>query len=283
MDKKTLRAIDRDILAEIWTSAEVMRNEEALVSFGSRAGGTPGERQSAEHLAQKLREYGLENVHLHKYEWNGWIRGTIDMQVTSPVKESLDGISLVTTQTADVEAEILFLGHGTPAEYEAAGDAIRGKIVLINAKSPPYHRIMHRMERFSMAYERGAVGMLWMRRARFPSGDRLPARRRVRRDAGCDDFIRSGPTAADLARSHGAPVRVRINVVNTCKRLPSWNVVGDIPGCNRATASLCLARMSTATTSQSAQWTMPPAHVWSGKRPRVGQTQRQVRQDPALH
>lgn len=231
MDKEALHAIDRDILAEIWTSAEAMRNEEALVGFGSRAGGTPGERQSAEYLAAKLREYGLENVHLHEYEWNGWIRGTIDMQVTAPVKEPLDGISLVTTQTADIEGEVLYLGHGTPAEYEAAGEAIRGKIVLINAKSPPYHRIMHRMERYSMAYECGAIGMLWMR----GEPGFLVETGSLRADAyaempGATISYEVGQRLLWLAKHHGTPVRVRINVANTCKRLPSWNVVGDIPG-----------------------------------------------------
>ncbi len=231
MDKETIRAIDRDILGEIWTSDEAMRNEEALVSFGSRAGGTPGERKAAEHLAAKLREYGLENVHLHEYEWNGWIRGTIDMQVTAPVKEPLEGISLVTTQTAVIEGEVLYLGHGTPAEYEAAEDKIKGKIVMINAKSPPYLRIMHRMERFSMAYERGAIGMLWMRGEPgflYETGS-------LRADAyaempGATISYEAGQRLLWLAKHYAKPVRVKIDVKNTCKRLPSWNVVGDIPG-----------------------------------------------------
>ncbi len=231
MAKDVIREIDRDILAEIWTSAEAMRNEEALVGFGSRAGGTPGERQSAEYLADKLREYGLENVHLHEYTWNGWLRGSIEMQVTAPVSEPLEGISLVTTQTADIEGEVLYLGHGTPAEYDAAGSAIAGKIVLINAKSPPYHRIMHRMERYAMALERGAIGMIWMRGEPgllYETGS-------LRSDAyaeipGVTVSYEAGQRLLWLARAHGQAVRVRISIVNTIKRLPSWNVVGDIPG-----------------------------------------------------
>ena len=89
----------------------------------------------------KFREYGLENVHKEEFMHNAWTRGPAKLETISPMSKELKCISLPYNVASSVEGEVVYVGHGTPDDYEAAGDSIRGKIVMANAKSPSFfHR-----------------------------------------------------------------------------------------------------------------------------------------------
>ena len=64
--------IERQMLGDIYTSSEPLDNLTVLCDeFGSRFGGTEGERLAAEFMQQKLIDYGLKNVHLEPIEYIG--------------------------------------------------------------------------------------------------------------------------------------------------------------------------------------------------------------------
>jgi hypothetical protein len=76
---------DRQIVGDIYTSSEAMDNLTVLCDeFGSRFGGTPGERQAAEFMQAKLQEYGLD-ARLEPVEYVGWTRGPAILNMASNV------------------------------------------------------------------------------------------------------------------------------------------------------------------------------------------------------
>ena len=79
-------SVDQQIIGDCYSSREVMATLVTLCDeFGSRFGGTEGERQAAEYLLTKMKAYGLKNVHLEPVEYIGWIRGQAKLEVISPI------------------------------------------------------------------------------------------------------------------------------------------------------------------------------------------------------
>jgi hypothetical protein len=93
--KNPFLSLDRHIVGDGYTSTEPMDNLLILCDeFGSRFGGTQGERQAAEFFQTKMETYGLRNVHLEPVEYIGWIRGEATLEILSPVKKVIPCISL---------------------------------------------------------------------------------------------------------------------------------------------------------------------------------------------
>ena len=226
--RQDLSAIDKGILGEGWLSDEPYCNVEALSAFGSRFGGTESEKQAVEYLAAKMREYGFENVHTEPFQYPGWTRGTTSCHVTSPTTLVLDCISLPYTGTSDVEAEVVDLGYGTPGEWESSKDRIKGRIVLVDAKSPVYFRRgIHRLEKYGRAVYHGAVGFIWMR----DQGGFLAETGGLRPGAEIPGIGVSKETGELVKRMmRRGPVKVRIKTQNEEHEFTTANVVGDIPG-----------------------------------------------------
>jgi Zn-dependent M28 family amino/carboxypeptidase len=228
MARPDLREADRDILGEGWLSDEPYRNVEAMSEIGSRFGGTESEKTAVKYMLAKMQEYGFENVHTEEFTYTGWIRGTAGLGVTSPVTRQLDCIGLPHTGTFDVEGEVVNLGYGTPGEFESNADRIKGRIVLVDAKSPSYFRRgIHRLEKYGRSVSSGAIGFIWMR----DQGGHLAETGGLRAHCEIPGIGVTKEVGEGIKRlmSRG-PVRVRIATENTVRDMPSWNVVGDIPG-----------------------------------------------------
>lgn len=129
--------IDQRMLGDVYTSSEPMDNLVMLCDeFGSRFAGTPGERQAADFFVRRFGEYGLQNVHLEEYGYHGWTRGEARLEIVSPVRKEIPCISLPYSPPAEVEADIRPLRDGAPKEFEAAGEALRGKFAMVGARPP---------------------------------------------------------------------------------------------------------------------------------------------------
>ncbi|MGC9335671.1 MAG: M28 family peptidase, partial [Anaerolineae bacterium] len=114
-DRNRFLAADRQIVGDIYTSTEAMDNLVVLCDdFGSRFGGTEGERRAAEFFKTKMEEYGLVNVHLEPMEYVGWIRGEASLEIVDPIQKAIPCISLPHSPPADLEGMILDLGDGAP-------------------------------------------------------------------------------------------------------------------------------------------------------------------------
>ncbi len=225
-------ALDRELAGDLFTSREAWNNLVVLCDrFGSRFGGTEGEIGARDYLVAKMKEYGLDNPHTEEFAYNGWFRGTAQLEVTSPVVKEFPCISLPYTGTADVEAEFLYVGHGTPADFESLRNQIPGKIVMVSAWSPNYYRRgIHRCEKIGRAIALGAKGFIWMRWDAGFLPETGAARWNREVEVPCVGVGREyGEEINRLARK--GPVRVRIRTKNDIRPgTKSWNVVGDITG-----------------------------------------------------
>lgn len=231
MDRARIEAAERDIVAELALTSEGYKNLTVLCDeFGSRFGGTPEDRKAVEYMLKKFEEYGLENVHGEEFMHNAWTRGPAKLETLSPLAKELKCISLPYNVASTVEGEVVYVGHGTPDDYEATGDTIRGKVVMANAKSPSYyHRGVHRAEKLGRAIAGGAIGFIWMR---WDPG--------LLEETGATRWLKpveipcvgvSREVGEEIVRMQGkGPVKVRITTADTVRPAPVWNVVAEIKG-----------------------------------------------------
>lgn len=226
-------AIDRKIVGDCYTSSEVMDNLTILCDdFGSRFGGTEGERLAAEFIKAKLEEYGLQNVQMEPVEYIGWRRGNITLDLISPMEMHMDCIALPHSPPADLEGVIIDVGDGGPADFERLHDQIAGKIVMVNSKTQPrgVRRWVHRNEKYGRAMLAGAIGFIFVNH--YPAYG--PATGGVGDgDAGLIPAIsvsyEDGTFLQRLIRRKG-DVTIRIQSDDMTEPMTSWNIVGDLPG-----------------------------------------------------
>ena len=117
--------IERQILGEVWTSGEIYNSLLYLCDdLGSRFGGTESEHKAAEFLLQKMKEYGLQNVHLEEFPVYAWERGNCELSLTAPVERDFSAIAMPFAGSGEFEGEVIDLGEGEAADFDHAGDAV---------------------------------------------------------------------------------------------------------------------------------------------------------------
>ncbi|MEZ4682443.1 MAG: M28 family metallopeptidase [Caldilineaceae bacterium] len=226
-------AIDQQMVGDIYTSPEIMENLTILCDdFGSRFGGTVGEKQAADFIKAKLESYGLQNVHLEPVEYIGWVRGAVTLEILSPVQMTMDCITLPHSPPADLEAVIVDMGDGGPLDFEENGDQVAGKVAMVNSKTQPRgsKRWVHRMEKYGRSILAGATGFIFVNH--YPAYG--PATGGVGdNDEGLIPAIsvsyEDGAFLSRLIKRHGE-VKIRLTSTDHCTPMTSWNILGDLPG-----------------------------------------------------
>ena len=240
MVDERLRAMDRHILGEIWTSDEAWRNLAYLCDdIGHRFAGSDSERAGAEFLAAKMREYGLQRVRLEEFPMASWERGECSLRLTAPVERDFPAIAMPYCPSADIEAEVIDVGEGELPDFERLGAQIAGKIVLTDAETNrPGERKSHRTDKFIWAIERGAVGVVFMNQnpgllritgsitGRNPRGDAPEDREAPIPGIGIS--YEAGKAIRRLAE-RGTP-RLHIRTTNRTFQSTSYNVIGEVTG-----------------------------------------------------
>lgn len=234
LPEERLRAIDRAIVGDVLTANDAWENLQALCDrFGSRFGGTEGERGARDFLADRLRGYGLDSVTVEEFTYTGWVRGTATLSVLSPRSLEIPCIALPYCPSGDVAGDLVFLGDGAPQDYAEQADRLRGSVAMVTTRPPRFlGRGMHRGEKFGRAVAAGAAAFIWMRH----EGGLLPETGSLRFNKaaeipGIGISYEAGSTLNRLAAE--GPVRLRVRTENQIRRLPSWNVVGEIRGRSR--------------------------------------------------
>jgi aminopeptidase YwaD len=239
-----LREIDRHIIGQIWTSDGMYQSLKHLCDdIGHRFGGSDSEHNGAEYLAEKMREYGLQNVHLEEFPMYSWERGECFLAMTEPVERSFSAISMPYTGTANLEGEMIDVGEGEAPDFERLGDNIRGKIVLTDAETnQPGQTKSHRTDKFRRAIEYGATACVFINQnpgllhitgalyARNPGGPAVEDH--IAEIPGIGVSYEAGMAIRRLAERGTAKLRLRVK--NSTYLSKSHNVVGDIPGSSRA-------------------------------------------------
>ncbi len=225
--------IDQKIIGDTYTSTEVMDNLITICDdFGSRFGGTEGERQSAEFFEEKMKSYGLSNVHRESVAYPGWKRGEAALEIISPVQRTIPCISLPHCPPTELEGEIIDMKDGAPADFDRRADDIRGKIVMTTSVVRPsgVQRWIHRGEKYGRSLLAGATGFIFVNH--YPGYG--PATGSIGRGGqapipGISICLEDGAFLQRLMERKGT-VKIRLVTTDIKESMSSWNIVGDLPG-----------------------------------------------------
>jgi aminopeptidase YwaD len=227
-----LERADREIIGELWTSSRAWDTcLEIVQRFPHRHAGHPHEADARDFVAARCRDLGLA-VRIEDFACQHWHPGHARLQVLDGAGGAMEipCVNLPMNGNARVEAEVVYLEEGTPAQFAAAGDAVRGRIVLVNSRCPGYthHPRTCRREKYEQAVAAGAAGFIYMRHegglvpevySLSSAGPAPVPGVSITREAG----------AALLQRVRGG-VRVWLDTENAVSAGRSWNVVADLPG-----------------------------------------------------
>lgn len=225
-----------EALGDLWSTSRILDDVTELCDvYGNRFAGTQSEARAREFILEKFRDYGLEDVAVEPCTYTGWKRGSCDVELLEPRHRKLTAISMVhaaPTPPGGLEGEIISVGQGTPQEFDALGDRVRGKVAMATLGSPAGIPPLHRTGKYGRAKVAGAIAVI------FPTEEpgQLIGTGTVSagyREVGTLPAIGiSHETWRYLLRqSEIGPLRVRITTDNAF--LPdteTWNIRGDIPG-----------------------------------------------------
>ncbi len=228
-----LRAFDREAqenaLGYQWLNWSVH-------AIGHRLTGSP-QGALAERAADSLfRVSGLEHVELFPFEAQAWSRGRVQLTVGDGSGFlHLQAVALANTPLeADVEAELIDAGNGLPKDLDRAGDALKGRVALVNiglVDAPEGAKNLHRSEKASLALKRGVAAIVFVNQV--DGGVLLTG------TASIDGTLIPVP-AACIATEDGKALRerlvkgeilsVRLGMTNHSNMVQANNVIAEIRG-----------------------------------------------------
>lgn len=220
------------VLGEIWRSVELIRDFDLLVGCGGRLAGSDSEAAALGILRQRLGSITDARLSEHTFDYDGWANQTSHLEHLAPGTDELACHALVwsgETPAAGIEAEVLDLGRGAPEDFEAAGEHIAGRLVMVRHEYPFATRAIHRRLKYTGARDRGAAGFL--------IASELPGELLVTGSCGQDTpenipglgFSRE--TAALLSPGEGGDLpRVRLTVTNRRQPATGVNLIAEVPG-----------------------------------------------------
>src|SRR5262249_28965171 len=131
-------------------------------TFGNRLSGSQALEDAIKWAVEEMKRDGLENVRAEPVKVPHWVRGQESAEIVAPRHHALVMLGLgnsVGTAPEGVEAEVVVLRSFQ--ELDAAGDRVRGKIVLFNVPFTNYgETVQYRASGPSHAAALGAVAVL---------------------------------------------------------------------------------------------------------------------------
>jgi N-acetylated-alpha-linked acidic dipeptidase len=196
--------------------------------------GTPEDKATADYVARKFREAGLETEIV---EYKVWINypSEISVDITAPAGVTMHGPTREHVEgdpydgdprvvmpfngmspSGDVEAEVVYANYGTPEDFEKLEKLkidVRGKIVLVR-----YGQNFRGVKEF-IAQEHGATGVIiysdpfddgWRRGDKYPDGPWHPDTGVQRGSVGYMFEFPGDPTTPGIASLPSLPAEKRI-------------------------------------------------------------------------
>ncbi|MBX2978597.1 MAG: M20/M25/M40 family metallo-hydrolase [Flavobacteriales bacterium] len=135
--------------------------------IGHRLTGSPQGTRAEVSSDSLFRRSGLEHVQLFPFRAQAWSRGRVGLTIGDGSGFlHLTAVALANTPLeADVEAPLIDAGNGLPADLDLLGNALAGKVALVNiglVDAPEGSRNLHRSEKAALALARGAAAILFV-------------------------------------------------------------------------------------------------------------------------
>ena len=229
---------DRIVAAATADRAAWERLAELTDTFGPRLAGSPSLEGALRWAEARMKEDGLENVHLERVKVPYWVRGRESLEIVEPAsaKGALVLLGLgnsVGTPAEGTLADVVIVKSFEDLEAKAA--AVRGRIVLFNVPYTSYgETVLYRGDGPSRAARLGARAVLL--RSVGPIGLRTPHTGALRYDEAQPQIPAAGIPVEDAERlqrlaDRGLPLRVRLTMeAHFLPDADSANVVGEIKG-----------------------------------------------------
>ena len=142
--------------------AALMHDFQTLCNFGGRLSGTGQDEAAMDWALDRLREIGPD-VRRVPVPYDGWRCLSSRLTLLGDAPEDLECVPLLrsaSTAAQGLEGEVLDVGAGRPEDFERAGDAVRGRIVLVRHEYPFSQTHVHRRRKYDMAVAQGAAAFL---------------------------------------------------------------------------------------------------------------------------
>ncbi|MCK4318232.1 hypothetical protein KAW53_05650, partial [Candidatus Bathyarchaeota archaeon] len=185
------------------------------------------------YMVEKLKKYGYADARAEPFNYNGWRRGPVKLEMKEPLEREFEAISLAMSPGGEVDAEVIDLGTGSPEEFEAVDPKdVEGKIVMCSSATSPRGKRVHRRTKYGYAVEYGAVGFIFMNHNPGqlpPTGSLRPSYRMGGEIPGVGVSLETGSHMLRLAKDK--PLRVRLS--DGSEVIPdtmSANIVAELPG-----------------------------------------------------
>ena len=227
--------LDKEIVSEIILENRCYQRVTELCELGTRFPGTKGEKLAREYILKEIKSYGY-TPKVEKFEHLGWKRGISEVKIVEPLERELLSISLAgapSTGKDGIDGEILFLGNGTPGEFEQYKDQIKDRIVFVTSLAPLGQctppRQCHRRTKYGRAVEFGAKAFIFMN----SQAGMLPQTGSTRQNmTGEIPAVTIPFEEGELLKNliSKGPVRVKLVVENETFTNQSGNIVAELPG-----------------------------------------------------
>src|SRR5215469_3014974 len=154
---------------------QLAREHLRILTRAPHVAGTPEDKATADYVAQKFRDAGLETKIVEYKIWINYpkeisvdVTAPADVHMHGPAREHVDGDPYPDdprvftpfsgmSPSGDVEAEAVYANYGTPADFQKLADmkvAVRGKIVIAR------YGQNYRGVKAELAHEYGAAGLI---------------------------------------------------------------------------------------------------------------------------
>lgn len=226
--------VERRMLGDVYTSSAAMDNLTVLCDdFGSRFAGTKGERQAVDFFLSRFEEYGLAKVHTEEYPYMGWTRGEARLEIVRPVQRRIACISLPYCPAASVEAELVSVKDGAPADFERLGERLRGRIVMASSRPPRgTNRTVHRSEKYRRSVQGGAAAFLYANQYEGYGPETGSIAHDEEAPVPGISIAREDAAYLERLMERGGSVTLRVTTNDRSAPARSWNVCGELPARN---------------------------------------------------
>lgn len=139
----------------------LMPEFQQLCAFGGRMAGSGGDEAALDWAVARLRALGGATCRV-AVPYDGWVCEHAELHLSrgSDAVACRPLLRSASTPPDGLEAQVLDLGAGRPADFDAAGDRLRGRIALVRHEYPFSPTHLHRRRKYDLAVARGAVGFL---------------------------------------------------------------------------------------------------------------------------
>lgn len=143
----------------VWHEGRADADVRAVSGFFGRIAGSPAADATRDYLLAELRAIGLGTVRTIPFPYEGFMPRSGALATTvGGLRRELACTALPNSPSlARTSLEVVDLGRGTPEDFAAAGERVRGRAVLVTHEFPFSTGHVHRWVKYREAKERGAA------------------------------------------------------------------------------------------------------------------------------